>query len=90
MRVNSSGVFDLGDHGDYIGPLTLEGGQVTTSDTGLIWLFGSVTVISNNLKQASIDGQAGLYYATVTFPTQAIFLAGSGDQRQGAQQRHRH
>jgi fibronectin-binding autotransporter adhesin len=66
VRVNSSGVFDLGDYTDYIGPLTLEGGRVTTSDTGLIWLYGSVTVISNNVKQASIDGQAGLYYYTVT------------------------
>ena len=66
VRVNSSGVFDLGDQSDYIGPLTLEGGQVATSDTGLIWLYDSVTVISNNVKQAFIDGQAGLYFSTVT------------------------
>ncbi|MCX6911618.1 MAG: proprotein convertase P-domain-containing protein, partial [Verrucomicrobia bacterium] len=66
VRVNSSGVFDLGDRTDYIGPLTLEGGQVTTSATGLIWLYDSVTVISNNVKQAFIDGQAGLYFSTVT------------------------
>jgi len=66
VRVNSSGVLDLGDRTDYIGPLTLEGGQVTTSDTGLIWLSDSVTVVGNGVKQATIDGQAGLYYNTVT------------------------
>lgn len=67
VRVNSSGVLDLGDRTDYIGPLTLEGGQVTTSDTGLIWLYDSVTVVGNSVKQATIDGQAGLYLDTVTF-----------------------
>ena len=66
VRVNSSGVFDLGNYTDYIGPLTLEGGQVTTTTAGLVWLYGSVTVVSNTDSQASINGRAGLYSSTVT------------------------
>jgi autotransporter-associated beta strand protein len=63
VRINSSGVLDLNGHTEIAAPLTFNGGQITTG-AGLLWLYGTVTVIPTN-QVATLSGQAYLYGSVV-------------------------
>jgi autotransporter-associated beta strand protein len=56
ITVNSSGLLDLNDHNDDIGPLTLNVGRVHTG-TGTLSLFGNVTATSDASSIAFISGR---------------------------------
>ena len=61
---------DLAGWEDWIGPLTIEGGQITTGDSGLLYLTGDITVVSNSIAHSIISGNLGLYgYASTTTMT---------------------
>lgn len=66
ISVRSSGLLELSGNSDVIGPLTLEGGRVTTT-TGILALNGDVTALESLAGPASISGQLSLG------PTNRIF-----------------
>lgn len=65
ITINSSGILDLANLNETIGPLTLQGGQVTTG-TGVLTLNGDVTVNAAP-TEAQISGNLSLGGATRTF-----------------------
>jgi autotransporter-associated beta strand protein len=63
-------LFDLAGYDEWIGPLVTEGGQITTGGSGLLYLTGDITVITNGVAQSVISGNLELYgYGGVTTTT---------------------
>src|SRR5262249_42549099 len=67
VTINLSGRLDLNNQGEIIGPLTMNGGNVTTG-TGTLQLNGNVTATSDaNGNPARMIGTVELNLATRTF-----------------------
>jgi len=65
VTVKNSGIFDLNDHSDRIGSLTMQGGTID-SGTGTLILGGNLTTISDP-NTAVISGHLSLGGSTRTF-----------------------
>ena len=65
VTVKNSGLFDLNDHDDRIGSLTMEGGTVD-SGTGTLFLDGNITTVDDP-NTAFINGNLSLGGASRTF-----------------------
>src|SRR5207237_5380341 len=65
IKINSSGLLDLNNFNDALGPVTFNGGHLS-SGTGIAALFGDVTINANTNNLARIDGNISLPF-TLTF-----------------------
>lgn len=65
VTVKNSGLFDLNDHDDRIGPLTMQGGTID-SGSGTLSLGGNLTTLTDN-NGAVINGNLSLGGASRTF-----------------------
>lgn len=74
VTVNTGGLFDLANFSEWIGPLTLNGGQVT-SGTGIFYLSGDITVVRNTTAQSLITGNAQLWNGTYTITNTGHFFS---------------
>ena len=88
ITVTESGLLDLNGRSDDIGPVTLNGGDVSTSSTGLVQNFGTITAtstnrsptISGNLQMAGdaivVDNDSGNYGLIISASVSDIFNDG--------------
>ncbi len=65
VTVKNSGSFDLNNHNDHIGPLTMQGGTIDTG-TGKLYLGGNLTTLSD-ANTATINGNLSLGGVSRTF-----------------------
>jgi autotransporter-associated beta strand protein len=65
VTVQETGLLDLTNHNDWVGPLTLQGAQVTTG-SGVLYLGGDITVKSSTVAVSMITGNASLWNGTRT------------------------
>jgi autotransporter-associated beta strand protein len=65
VTILDTGVLDLTNHNEWIGPLTMQGAQVTTG-SGLLYLGGDITVNSSTVATSLIAGNASLWNGTRT------------------------
>jgi autotransporter-associated beta strand protein len=56
VTIQDTGLFDLNNHSEWIGLLTLQGAQVTTGSGGMLYLGGDITVNSSMVAVSQISG----------------------------------
>lgn len=66
VTIQDTGRLDLTNHNDWIGALTLQGAQITTTGSGLLYLGGDITVNSSLVATSKIIGNATLWNGTKT------------------------
>jgi autotransporter-associated beta strand protein len=66
VTIQDTGLLDLSNHSEWIGPLTLQGAQVTTGTGGLLYIGGDITVNSSMVAVSQITGNAQLWNGTKT------------------------
>ncbi|HSY17018.1 MAG TPA: autotransporter-associated beta strand repeat-containing protein [Candidatus Acidoferrales bacterium] len=66
VSIGEAGLLDLGGFSEWVGPLTLQGAQVTTTAGGLLYLGGDITVTNSTVAMSQISGNATLWNGTRT------------------------
>jgi autotransporter-associated beta strand protein len=61
LALSPGSLFDLAGWQEWLGPLTTEGGQITTGSGGLLYLTGDITVVTNIAARSTIDGNLQLF-----------------------------
>jgi autotransporter-associated beta strand protein len=65
VTIGDNGLFDLAGHTDWVGPVGLQGAQIT-SGSGLLYLGGDITVSNSTTATSLITGNASLWNGTKT------------------------
>jgi autotransporter-associated beta strand protein len=65
VSLGESSLFDLAGHNDWVGPVGMQGSQIT-SESGVLYLGGDLTVNSSTNAMSEIDGNASLWNGTRT------------------------
>jgi len=66
VTIFDTGLLDITNHNDWIGALTLQGAEVSTTGSGLLYLGGDITVNSSLVAKSEITGNATLWNGTRT------------------------
>lgn len=66
VTIQPTGLLDLTNHSDWIGPLSLQGAKITTG-SGTIYLGGDVTTLGSTVAMSQISGNANLWNGTKAF-----------------------
>jgi len=65
VTMYDSSLFDLAGFNEWIGPLSIQGAQIT-SGTGLLYLGGNIVVNPSTVAQSVISGNASIWNQTIT------------------------
>ena len=66
VTVLDTGMLDVTNHNEWIGPLAIQGAQVTTTASGLLYLGGDITVSNSPVAISQISGNATVWNGTRT------------------------
>ena len=65
ITIGDNGLFDLAGNTDWVGPVTLQGAQIS-SGSGLLYLGGDITCHTSTVAMSQITGNASLWNGTRT------------------------
>ena len=65
ISLGDNSLFDLAGNNEWVGPVTMQGAQVTTGN-GLLYMGGDITVNSSTVAMSQITGNATLWNGTRT------------------------
>jgi autotransporter-associated beta strand protein len=65
VTMSDSSLFDLAGNSEWVGPISLQGAQITT-EAGTLYLDGNITVNGSTVAQSVISGNAAIWDGTYT------------------------
>jgi autotransporter-associated beta strand protein len=72
VTMSDSSLLDLAGFNEWIGPLSIQGAQIT-SGAGLLYLGGNIVVNSSTVAQSVISGRASIWNQTITITNSGYY-----------------